>query len=265
MNQSEDKKTNAARLRSRAETNLERHPSAAKPRPVEKLLHELQVYQIELEMQNESLRAAQCELEASRDRYLDLFDFAPVGYLTLNTNGMIEELNLTAATLFGMERTKLLQRSFLARVLAEDQPRWVGLLSRLKAGVDKDSVELGMQRGDGTVVQALLDCERRVSSGVGADKTTAQQGGRANNAQLAVADGDTAIRVVLTDISRRKDAETAQGQQTVELTRFNRAMVGREMAMIELKRQVNALSLELRRASPFALEFNDAPAAVVPR
>ena len=240
MNPPDEKQANAALLRDQAEADLARRPlAAAAARPVEELLHELQVHQIELEMQNEALRVAQIALEESRDRYVDLYEFTPVGYLTLDADDLIEQLNLTAATLLGMERKKLLLRGFLARVLAEDQPRWAALFMRLKAGADKGSVELALQRGDGTVFQALLDCERRLSPGVGAGQTT--------------------IRIALTDISRRKVAEAAQVQQGDELTRFNRTMVGREMAMIELKRQVNALSRELGQAPPFNLDFADAP------
>lgn len=240
MNPPDEKQANAALLRDQAEADLARRPlAAAAARPVEELLHELQVHQIELEMQNEALRVAQIALEESRDRYVDFYEFAPVGYLTLDADDLIEQLNLTAATLLGMERKKLLLRVFLARVLAEDQPRWTALFMRLKAGADKGSVELALQRGDGTVLQALLDCKRRPSTGVGAD--------------------DMAIRIALTDISRRKATEAAQVQQGDELTRFNRTMVGREMAMIELKRQVNALSRELGQAPPFNLDFADAP------
>ena len=94
--------------------------------------------------------------------------------------------------------------------------------------------------GDGTVFQAQLDWERSRTQRVGA--------------------GDTAIRIALTDIGRGKAAEAAQ-QQYEELTRFKRAMVGREMAMIELRRQVNALSRELGRAKPFALDLVDTPEA----
>ncbi|MCE8422844.1 MAG: PAS domain S-box protein, partial [Candidatus Methanoperedens sp.] len=76
------------------------------------LIHELQVHQIELEMQNEELRRAQKELEESRDRYSDLYDFAPVGYFSFDKNGHIIEVNLTGAKKLGVERNFLIKKPF---------------------------------------------------------------------------------------------------------------------------------------------------------
>jgi len=170
-------------LRATAEMRIA-NPLLGADLPTEDLLHELQVQQVELEIQNEALRRAQTELEASRDRYVDLYDFAPAGYLTLDANGMIEEINLTAVALLGVERDKLLRRRFTPLVIGRDQDRWTQFFLGMKEPDDTGSVALGMQRGDGTVFPAQVDCRRRT---VGA--------------------GGTAIRVALSDITARKAAE----------------------------------------------------------
>ena len=91
------------------------------PEEAQRLLHELQVHQIELEMQNEELRRAQGELEAARARYFDLFDLAPVGYFTISEQGLILEANLTGAGLLGVARSDLARQPLTRFILPEHQ------------------------------------------------------------------------------------------------------------------------------------------------
>jgi PAS domain-containing protein len=86
------------KLRAEAEARFARAPRPERPdQPPAGLLHELQVHQIELEMQNEDLRRNQLELEQAHDRQIDLYDVAPVGYVTLDEKGVVTDANLTAA------------------------------------------------------------------------------------------------------------------------------------------------------------------------
>jgi PAS domain-containing protein len=97
------------KLRARAERS--RLTSATLPEAttpeVQRLVQELQVHQIELEMQYEELLMAQTEAEVSRAEYMDLYDFAPIGYCTLGTNGTLLLLNLRTAQLLGQTRQYL--------------------------------------------------------------------------------------------------------------------------------------------------------------
>jgi PAS domain S-box-containing protein len=88
------------------------------------LVHELRVHQIELEMQNDELRKAQTELEQSRTRYAELFDFAPVGYLVFDPNGLVVEANLTAASMLRWDRADLIGRPFSLHVAPGSRDTW---------------------------------------------------------------------------------------------------------------------------------------------
>lgn len=115
------------RLRRRAETiaqsaagKVPESLDALAPAEAKRVLHDLQVHQIELELQNEELRQAQVALEASRARYFDLYDLAPVGYFTLDENGLILDANLTGANLLGVVRSTLVKQPLGRFVAAED-------------------------------------------------------------------------------------------------------------------------------------------------
>jgi signal transduction histidine kinase/CheY-like chemotaxis protein len=122
-------------LRRRAEQRLRERPAGP---PIEasedvvRLVHELQVHQIELEMQNEELRRARDELEVSAIRYSELYDFAPVGYVTLDAQSTILEINLVGATLLGTDRARVLGQRFAAWVTPGTRPALERLLAALQ-------------------------------------------------------------------------------------------------------------------------------------
>ena len=184
--------TTPASLRNAAEAQLTDKPAQLASGVEDMLLHELQVHQIELEMQNETLRQAQIELEISRDRYVDLYEFAPVGYLTLSRSGLINQANLTCATQLGIDRKLLLPRRFDHFVAPEDLDRWQQHLIQV---INKDdsntSCELILQRGDGARFHAHLDCrlDSRLDSRL--DGT------------------ESRVHIALSDITQRRAAELA--------------------------------------------------------
>src|SRR6185369_10265214 len=122
----------------------------------EVLLHELRVCQIELEKQNVELQRKLEKSEASRKKYFDLYDLAPVGYLTLDEQGLILEANLTAATMFGMVRDALVMQKISRFVLPEDRDTYL-LKQKLciETGVGQDG-EIRMLRPDGSSFWAQL-------------------------------------------------------------------------------------------------------------
>src|SRR5574341_1492807 len=109
-------------LRYRAEQRLKRVDGKGEALTLEesqRLVHELQVHQIELEMQNEELRRTKEELEAALSKYTDLYDSSPVSYFTLGRDGTIRSVNLTGAHLLGVERSRLLDRRLGLFISAE--------------------------------------------------------------------------------------------------------------------------------------------------
>jgi len=136
----------------KAGRNFAQEPEKMEKLSVEtgKLLHELRVHQIELEMQNEELRASRQELEASRARYFELYNLAPVGYITIGENGLILEGNLTFATLVDMPMGTLLRQPFSQLVINQDQDKYYLWKKRLIEKTEPQVCELRLLKKDGT-------------------------------------------------------------------------------------------------------------------
>jgi PAS domain S-box-containing protein len=138
---------NGGRLRRRAEEQLGKDSGANQLVGTGedlRLRHELQVHQIELEMQNEELRQARDEAETTLERYTDLYDFAPVGYFTLNREGIIHGVNLTGASLLGVERSLLLGRRFGLFVANEARPAFNSFFEKAITGPTKEECEVAL-------------------------------------------------------------------------------------------------------------------------
>lgn len=162
-------------------------PAQINSQPAELLLHELLVHKVELEMQNDELRRAYSSLEEARDRYIDLYEFAPVGYLTISREGLIIEINLTGSTLLGWERSKLLKRRFSQFVAQPDRERWHRLFLNMMEHVSSDSNKhecgLQMTRADNSLFYGHLNCLPKLS-----------------------AEAAPVLRIALTDITKQKTA-----------------------------------------------------------
>jgi PAS domain S-box-containing protein len=135
---------------------------ASTPRPwsgedAARLVHELQVHQVELEMQNDELRGTQGELEASRDRYSTLYHQAPIGYLTIDRRGKIQEVNLTATAMLGMERAHLLGQHLAMFVNREDAAAFFRYQRDVLVEERKQGRDFRMRRAGGPAFIGHLD------------------------------------------------------------------------------------------------------------
>jgi two-component system sensor kinase FixL len=121
------------------------------------LRHDLEVHQIELEMQNRELRDKQQELELTRDRYADLYEFAPVGYLTLDNKGIIRDINLTATAMLHTSRRQLLNKPFVAYLTNGYSGDLFQALTAALKGDTEQNLELHVKRKDNTLFYARLN------------------------------------------------------------------------------------------------------------
>jgi PAS domain S-box-containing protein len=195
----------AAHLRQRAEEDG--HAAEADPADplsldqAKQLLHELRVHQIELEMQNEELRRTQEALGASRGRYFELYDLAPVGYLTLSEAGVILEANLTVTTLLGVTRSALVKQPMTRFILNEDQDIYYRHRKQLLETGAPQACEMRMLRGDSAPFWVRLEA-----------------------AAAQDADGAPVCHVVLSDITEHRRAEEALRESEERYRRITEAV-----------------------------------------
>lgn len=180
------------KLRRRAESQITRKqaPPALAEEDAQRLMHDLEVYQVELERQNEELRRAQQELSESRDRYFELYDLAPVGYLTLDREGKILESNLAASAFFGEDRTRFTGRS-LAAFLQQSEAD--ALHHHLREVFEQDSKR---------------SCELTLTPPGGDDALETKV--RLESICFNGPNGQRRCRTVLVDLSELRDAQAAR-------------------------------------------------------
>ncbi len=175
-------------LRQRAEKELRKKGRSDRLSEIDikALCHELEVHQIELEMQNEELLRAQVELAASEEKYWDLYEFAPIGYLTLEGSGKILEANLAAASILGLERAYLINSLFQASLAGDSASKFKDFCRSMMDLDMKQTDEFRLRgvRSDGEADPWILIEGRAIQDGI-------NQG----------------FRMAIIDISKRKRAE----------------------------------------------------------
>ncbi|GAB3868892.1 hypothetical protein GCM10028824_14950 [Hymenobacter segetis] len=127
------------------------------PQEMQRLVQELQVHQIELEMQYEQLLLSQTEAQAARSQYMDLYDYAPVSYFTLTEAGIIEQLNFCGAKLLGTVRQRLAGRRFALFVVPAQRLVFGQFLARVFGTDSTQSLELQLQQEDGSLFFGQLE------------------------------------------------------------------------------------------------------------
>ena len=163
----------------------------------DEIIHELRVHQIELEIQNEELKKAHQDLEASQDRYIDLYDFAPAGYFTLTDKALISEVNLTGATMLGVVRMDLIHARFRKYVTENSYEQWDNFFLSLLRQEGSRTCELQLIRKDETKFFVRIEGVR-----------------------VILTEGSVAVRIVMSDITARKQEEKELLKKNEELKKI---------------------------------------------
>ncbi|MDD5286866.1 MAG: ATP-binding protein [Desulfuromonadaceae bacterium] len=225
----------AAELRRRAEEQLNvqmpEGGSLQTEDKTERILHELQVHRIELEMQNAELRQTRDELETALDRYTGLYDFAPVGYFTLDGDGEIRAVNIAGACLIGAVRSRLIGRRFSLFVADKDRDAFTGFLAAVLTSRIKDSCE----------VELLNRAKQPLIVQIEA---------------MATASGRE-FHVAVIDITARREAEDALNLKRQELEELNGSLEARIAQTVEELRQRDQILIQQGRRAAMGDMINN--------
>jgi PAS domain S-box-containing protein len=237
----------AAKLRRRAEMRLRGQQKDTPPprtdADTQKLLHELQVHQIELEMQNVELQDARDKMETLLEKYTDLYDFAPVGYFAIDEQGLILEVNLTGAALLRVERSLLINRRLQQFVAPASRPIFLAFLEKVFAGPGKQVCEASLLNKDGTpswadfqaASAASLRRERKWCRVAISDITALK---RAEGTQRRMEAQIEANRELKQEIVRRQAVEKALKKSE----KYSRQLLGESL---QLQKQLRDLSRQI--------------------
>lgn len=182
---------------------------------IRQMIHELRVHQIELKMQNEELRRTQEDLEATRARYFDFYELAPVGYCIISLEGLILEVNLTAVAQLGAARATLVKQPITRFIFKEDQDIYYLHRKRLYETGEPHACELRMVKANGDSFWVRLTA-------------TAAHQSQAHAGQVAQA--SPASRLVIIDITERKQVEAECAKLALELKAVRNPRRGRPKA-----------------------------------
>jgi diguanylate cyclase (GGDEF)-like protein/PAS domain S-box-containing protein len=241
-------------LRRQAEAQLRaqlHRPSPPTSEETLRLVHDLQVHQIELELQNNALLEIRDRLEQGLEKYTDLYDFSPVGYFTLTRNGTIQDVNLTGATLLTMDRAPLVGRRLSVFIAEQSRPGFNAFLERMLSGVTREHCEVVITH-EGALPRYFH------LQGVGLEGETGWQ-----------------CRISALDITDRKRIETAlrrseeQYRAVIETSPDGFWIVDRQGRLLEVNEAYARLSgysrTELQAMTIADLEVNESPAEIVAR
>jgi two-component system, cell cycle sensor histidine kinase and response regulator CckA len=225
MNKDHDQSADAAELRRRAEERLSKKRKIQRSEAgnrstaddTARLIHELQVHEIELEMQNEELRKARAQGETLLAQYTDLYDFAPAGYLILDREGGIRQVNLTAAQLLGVERSQLVNRRFGLFVTESDRRTFGDFLQKVFAGQAKEGCEVTLRRENSQPVVVRISGLRSVDGqecrAVAVDITEHKR------QEKALCESETQLRVILESTTDGIMAVDSSGEKVIKANR----------------------------------------------